>query len=153
VKISAYILGRISVVAAVTFVLQWLFSIGAIAVYVFRWGGVYNLLGMAFLADSAYRLLLIDLCPVLPITLVFAAGTYLLGSLMRSGFAASITMLTLLVANYAFTMLYQYRDFVTYFDYFCPDPRMLFRYVTYYGTSDTTLQRIGATLESAIFCA
>ncbi len=152
VRTGSYLFGRLSVVTALVSTAQWLCSIVAIAVYVFRWSGVRGLSGGAFLADCAWRLFQVTVCAALPIILVCVAGTYLIGLLLRNGFSASVGMLILTLANYVFTMLYQYRDFEMYFDYFCPNPRMLFRYVVYYGTADTELQRMGATLGSAVFC-
>ena len=148
-----YLLGRLTVATAVTVAAQWVCSTAAVLVYAFRWGGVRGLSGGRLLTDCALRLLRVDVCAALPLALLCVAGTYLLGTLFRSGAAASVGMLALALGNDVFTLLYQYRAFGTYFDRLCPAPRILLRYVVYIDTADAELQRMGATFGGAVFSA
>ena len=148
-----YLLGRLTVATAVTVAAQWVCSVAAVLVYAFRWGGVRGLSGGKLAVDCALRLLRVDVCAALPLALLCVAGTYLLGTLLHSGAAASVGMLALALGNDVFTLLYQYRAFGTYFDRLCPAPRVLLRYVVYVDTADAELQRMGATFGGAVFSA
>lgn len=153
VKPSRYLLGRLCAVVVVSFVAQWVFSILSIALYASRLGGVYEVTPAQFFADCALRLLRLCSFAALPLILVFAGLTYLFGAIFHSGVVAAVGGLGLTVGNFVFTFLYQYRAFATYFDYFSPVPKKLLRYVVFYNVPEQSMQRMGATLGTALFCA
>lgn len=153
VKPARYLLGRLCAVVAVSCAAQWGFGTLCMGLYVFRWGGVYGLSVSQFVIDCALRQFRLTLCAALPLVLFCVGLIYLLGATFHSSFAAAVGGLGLAVGNYAFTFLYQYRAFAAYFDYFSPVPKMLFRYVVFYNVPEQSLQRMGATLETALLCA
>lgn len=150
---AGYLFGRFSVIAFTTAAAQWVISFLCISVFVVRKGGVYGLTAWQSCLDSAWRLFSIDLCAALPMILFYLGLTYLLGALLRSGIAAAVGGLGCSVANYAFTILYQYRAFQTYFDYVSPPPKMLLRYVVYQREANGGIQLMGATFEKALLSA
>lgn len=152
VKPSWYLLGRLCVVTAVSFFAQWMFGILCMGLFASRWGGVYDVTPVQFFRDCALRLLRLGSFAALPLILLCVGFTYMLGTICHNGFAATIGALALVIGNYAFTLLYQYRAFATYFDYFSPVPKKLFRYVVFYNVQEQELQRMGATFQSAVTC-
>lgn len=153
VKPSSYLLGRLCAVVVVSFVVQWVFSILCMVLYVSRWGGVYGLSVEQFIIDCALRQFRIAFCAALSLILMFAGLTYLFGAIFHSGVVAAVGGLGLTVGNFVFTFLYQYRAFASYFDYFSPAPKKLLRYVVFYNVPEQSMQRMGATMGTALFCA
>ena len=155
---SWYLLGRLCVVVSISLTAQWVFSVLCMVLFASRRGGVHGLSADKmsagqFLADCALRQFRAAFCAALPLVLVFAGLTYLLGAIFHSGFVAAIGGLGLTVGNFVFTFLYQYRAFAAYFDSFSPVPKKLLRYVVFYNVPEQSMRRMGATLGTALFCA
>lgn len=153
VKPSNYLFGRLCVIAMTTAVVQWVVGFLSISVFVFRKGGIYGLTTWQYCLDSVWRLLRIGFFVAFPMILFYMGLTYLLGTLFRSGMAAAVGGLGCSVANFSFTMLYQYRAFQTYFHYVSPPPKMLLQYVVYHPAENSGMHRMDATFEKALFSA
>lgn len=152
VRPTRYLLGRLCVVVSISLTAQWMFSVLCMVLFASRWSGVYGLSKWQFIVDCALRQFRVAFCAALPLVLVFAGLTYLLGAIFHSGFVAAIGGLGLTVGNFVFTFLYQYRAFATYFDSFSPVPKKLLRYVVFYNVPEQSMRRMGATLGTALFC-
>lgn len=153
VKPANYLFGRLSVIAIAAVAVQWVISFLCVFVFVIRKGGVYGLSVWQYCSDSAWRLFRVDIFVAFPMILFYLGLTYLLGIVFRSGIAAALGGLGLSVANFSFTILYQYRSFQTFFNYFAPPPKMLLRYVIYYQAENSGMQLMGATFERASLSA
>lgn len=129
-----YLFGRLCAIVTVTFVVQWVLSLGVLQLCVLPQGGVEGLSPLRYLGESLFRVTCINLCTALPHILFYVGLTYLLGTLFRNGIvAASGGFISAIVFFMIYTMYRHEMWAETYIGYLSPMPGKLRSYFAYVG--------------------
>ena len=149
-----YVLGRLTALLTVSFVLMFAMNLLLIHWYVFSRGGVADMSLADYMFDSFWRVLMLDFLIALPGILFYIAFTYLVGSLFQNGIAAAIASVGYALCHYvSFLILWSDLPAVL-FDYLSPTPLKLRRYFRLFGTEwfEASVKNNGTTLGDALFC-
>ena len=156
IKIYAYIMGRITALVSVCFLITLAVNFVFFHIYVFTRGGVKEMGIWEYIFDSTWRILLMNLCRALPCIIFFIGLTYSLGALFRSGIPAAIGGMGYALAAFAAYMVLrlQLKDIQFYFDYLSPIPNKLNMYLYMIGTEgfESFIQSQNTSLLHALVC-
>lgn len=90
VRPSSYLLGRLAALASVNVIVAGIASLFGLNYYYFTRGGVSKLKLSTYLTDSTMRILRTVVFCELPVILLFIGLAYMIGSLIKNGFAGFV---------------------------------------------------------------
>ena len=154
-KPSVYLLGRLSAITAVTFIVQWLASFAILQVCVFGKGGVEEMSFIQYLGDALFRLTRTNLCTALPYILFYVGITYFLGTLFKNGIAAASGGFIYAIAFFVINLLYRHEQALEFYtEYLSPMPNKLRHFIAYWGLENEQqmFARFGTSLGKALAC-
>lgn len=154
-KPSVYLLGRLSAITAVAFIVQWVTSFAILQVCVFGKGGVEEMSFLQYLGDALFRLTRTNLCAALPYILFYVGITYFLGTLFKNGIAAASGGFIYAIAFFVINLLYRHEQALEFYtEYLAPMPNKLRHFIAYWGLENEQqmFARFGTSLGKALVC-
>lgn len=130
----SYLLGRLSALATLNFLILYIMSLLGIYIYIFTRGGVYELGWGEVIADSLIRVLRLDFFVAFPGVLMYLGLTYCIGSIFKNGILAAIASTGYVIFWYMFRLIFSWRVDRIFFDYLAPTPQKLRNYFHYYDS-------------------
>lgn len=155
IKPSVYLLGRLSAITAISFVVQWVASFLILQLCVFGKGGVEEMSFLPYLGDALFRLTRTNLCTALPYILFYVGVTYFLGTLFKNGIAAASGGFFYVIAYYVINLLYRHEQALeVYTEYLAPMPNKLRYFIAFVGLENEQqmFARFGTSLGKALVC-
>ncbi len=155
IKPSVYLLGRLSAITAIVFLVQWVASFAILQICVFGKGGVDGMSFLSYLGDALFRLTRTNLCAALPYILFYVGITYFLGTLFRNGIAAASGGFLYAIAVFVVNLLYRHEQALEFYtEYLSPMPNKLRHFVTYWGleNEEQMFARFRTSLGKASLC-
>lgn len=147
-----YTLGRLAALFTVCFLAYLIVITFTCHWYVFTRGGVDGMSTGAYLWDSTVRTLRRMVTMDWPVIAMLVCFTYAVGSLLKSGIAASIVGCGYVLLNFLFNYQLRFRIPTWYNAFFSTTPRELRHYIAYYDSQwfEKHLETYNATLEKAL---
>lgn len=154
VRPFTYLLGRISALVTLNFVIALIAAFGFLHLYVFTRGGVASIDLGTYFADSTVRIMRNIVFYGLPGILLYISLTYFFGCITKSGTAASVVSIGYaLFCVLGKTILRRHLPQV-YFEYLSPSPEKLGHYLYAYDSAefDDVIKRMDTSLGKAALC-
>lgn len=155
VKPLLYVLGRLSAVAAITFVIQWVVSFAMLQYIVFAQGGVEDMSALQCIVKGFLYLSRTNICIALPVILFYIGITYLIGTLFKNGVVAACVGFGYAIVFFVTFLLYRYSISPlaeVYFNYLSPTAYKIRHYFSSLGlpNQEQMLARFSTSLGKAM---
>lgn len=152
-KPSQYILGRLSSLLSINYIIATIAYFLTFHLYVYTRNGIEGMAFWDYLTDTTVRLFRISFFRVLPCILFFLCFTYLLGAIFKSRIVAAIGSMGYTIAMYVLNFFIVSKDGI-FLDYLCPIPSKLELYYFCYDTDnfEQFIDNMNVTLTDALIC-
>lgn len=157
VKPLLYVLGRMTAVTAITFVIQWVVSYATLLYIVFAQGGVEEMSTLSCIVKGFLYLSRTNICTALPVIMFYIGLTYLIGTLFKNGVVAACVGFGYAIVFYVTFLLYRFSISPiaeVYFNYLSPTAYKIRGYFSSLSSPDPDmiLARFSTSLGKALIC-
>lgn len=154
IKPFQYVLGRLSALVSINFLILFIMNLIVLHTYVFTRGGVDGMKMWQYITDSFVRILRVDTFVALPNLIFYISLTYFAGSLVKNGIGAAMISCAIVLANYYGMLMLWARVPEVIFYYLSPNSLKLRYYFHHYDTEqfNVTIQVLNTSLTDAVIC-
>lgn len=152
VKAYKYLLGRLTALLSVNFVVVVFAIMLTLYCFVFSRGGVDGMNTIDIVLDSIVRVLRVVAFISIPNILLFIGLTYSIGSIFKNHIIAAVFGLGYAVGFYMVNLLLRFRVAEWYFDFLSPLPQKIRDYLIYFDTElfEYVLEQQNVSLNEAV---
>lgn len=153
-KPMSYLLGRLTALISVNFVVTTIMHFFVFYTYVQTRGGIEGMTNLDYLYDTFGRLLRLDIYIGLPCVIFFVTLSYFLGTVFKNGLMPAIIGMSYTIFCYIHDM-FNVANTGVFMDYFKPNPpQKLFYYLYYYDTEwfEWMKETFSVSFSQALYC-